>query len=107
MAIVVLNILNPDALIVKTNVARMEDGKRFDAAYLTSLSADAVPPLLASLDSMSEGDRRTVEEALRRRWSSPAEDWRTYNLDRSRARKTVDEELSGSFRLSAGREIRE
>jgi Domain of unknown function (DUF4173) len=95
VAIAVLNVLNPDALIVRTNVARMEAGKTFDAPYLTSLSADAVPPLLASLSSMSGADRRTVEEALRSRWSSPGGDWRTYNLGRSRAREMINEELSG------------
>jgi len=101
VAIAVLNLLNPDALIVKTNVARMQDGKTFDASYLTSLSADAVPPLLASLGSMSEADRRTVEEALRSRWSSSGGDWRTYNLGRSRAREMVNEDLSGNFELTA------
>ncbi len=43
---------------------------------------------------MSEGDRRTVEEALRSRWSSSGDDWRTYNLSRSRARELVNEELA-------------
>jgi len=91
VAIAVLNVLNPDALIVGTNVARMEDEKTFDAPYLASLSADAVPPLLASLGAMGEGDRRTVEEALRSRWISSGADWRTYNLGRSRAQEMVDE----------------
>jgi hypothetical protein len=66
-------------------------GKTFDAPYLASLSADAVPPLLTSLGAMNEEDRRTVEEALRSRWSSSGEDWRTYNLGRSQARGMVDE----------------
>ncbi len=96
VAIAVLNLLNPDALIVKTNVARMEDGKTFDAPHLVSLSADAVPPLLASLGAMSEKDRRTVEVALRGRWSPSGGDWRTYNLHRARAREMVGEGLSGS-----------
>ena len=91
VAVAVLNILNPDALIVRTNVARMENGRTFDAPYLASLSADAVPPLLASLGAMGEGDRRTVEEALRSRWTSSGADWRTYNLGRSRAQEMVDE----------------
>ena len=88
--IAVLNILNPDAFIVRTNVARMEVGKTFDASYLASLSADAVPQFLTSLGAMSEEDRRIVEEALRSRWSSSGEDWRTYNLARSRAREMLN-----------------
>src|SRR3982750_4518589 len=61
-AIALLNALNPDALIVRTNVARMEAGKEFDAPYLASLSADAVPRLLDALSVMNEKDRRAVEE---------------------------------------------
>jgi hypothetical protein len=35
--------MNPDALIARTNLQRLEEGKRFDAYYLTTLSADAAP----------------------------------------------------------------
>jgi hypothetical protein len=97
VAIALLNFINPDALIVRTNVARIEGGKTFDAPYLTSLSADAVPPLLTSLGAMRGEDRRIVEEALRSRWRSTGGDWRTYNLGRSQAREVVSEELSGSL----------
>src|SRR5215212_4684436 len=55
-AIFAINIMNPDALIASTNIDRMEDGKRFDAYYLTTLSADAVPVLVASLPEI--GDTR-------------------------------------------------
>ncbi len=106
VAVAVLNILNPDALIVRTNVARMEAGRTFDAHYLTSLSADAVPPLLASLGAMGEGDRHTVEEALRSRWSSSGGDWRTYNLARSVAHEMVDERFSRSLGESGAPEVR-
>jgi hypothetical protein len=47
--ILAINVINPDALIASTNIDRMEDGKRFDAYYLTTLSADAVPVLVESL----------------------------------------------------------
>lgn len=86
LAIASLNIINPDALIGRTNVARLHAGEEFDAAYLASLSADAVPSLLASLPEMSEADRSVVQSELDGRWSSPEADWRTYNVSRSRAR---------------------
>jgi Domain of unknown function (DUF4153) len=38
--------LNPDALIARTNTARATQGRKFDAAYAGSLSADAVPTLV-------------------------------------------------------------
>ena len=91
-AIFAINIMNPDALIANTNIDRMEDGKRFDAYYLTTLSADAVPVLVESLPEI--GDIRlwkdyTVEQAVVDRWDSRLPDWRTWNLGRSRARQLV------------------
>jgi hypothetical protein len=92
VAIVAINVMNPDALIASTNIDRMEDGKRFDAYYLTTLSADAVPVLVESLPEI--GDTRlwkdyTVEQAVAERWDSRQADWRTWNLGRSRARQSI------------------
>ncbi|HKH39309.1 MAG TPA: DUF4153 domain-containing protein [Rubrobacter sp.] len=91
-AIFAINVMNPDALIASTNIDRMEDGKRFDAYYLTTLSADAVPVLVASLPEI--GDTRlwknyTVKQAVVDRWDARQADWRTWNLGRSRARQLV------------------
>ncbi len=91
-AIFAINVMNPDALIASTNIDRMEDGKRFDAYYLTTLSADAVPVLVESLPEI--GDNRlwkdyTVEQAVVGRWDAREADWRTWNLGRSRARQLV------------------
>ncbi len=41
-----LDMLNPDAFIVRQNLARYARGEELDVAYLGSLSADAVPDLL-------------------------------------------------------------
>jgi Domain of unknown function (DUF4173) len=92
VAIFAINVMNPDALIASTNIDRMEAGKRFDAYYLTTLSADAAPVLLEFLPEI--GDKRlgkdyTVEEAIVDRWDSKEPDWRTWNLSRSRAHDLV------------------
>jgi hypothetical protein len=91
-AIFAINAMNPDALIASTNIDRMEEGKRFDAYYLTTLSADAVPVLVESLPEI--GDNRlwkdfTVEQAVLARWNTKQPDWRTWNLGRSRARHLI------------------
>ena len=91
-AIFAINVMNPDALIASTNIDRMEDGKRFDAYYLTTLSADAVPVLVEALPEI--GDRRmwnghNDEKAVVDRWDSGQADWRTCNLGRSRASQLV------------------
>jgi two-component system, OmpR family, sensor histidine kinase BaeS len=91
-AIFAINAMNPDALIASTNIDRMEQGRRFDAYYLTTLSADAAPVLVESLAEI--GDTRlwkgyTVEQAVADRWESRQPGWRTWNLSRSRARQLV------------------
>jgi hypothetical protein len=91
-AIFAINAMNPDALIASTNIDRKEEGKRFDAYYLTTLSADAVPVLAESLPEI--GDTRlwtgyTVEQVTVDRWGSKQSDWRTWNLGRSKARQSI------------------
>lgn len=52
-----LNLLNPDAFIARTNLARAQasSGPRLDTEYLTrTLSADAVPALLAGMERLSD-----------------------------------------------------
>jgi hypothetical protein len=84
--VAILDALNPDALIVRVNTARRDAPQPLDSAYLTGLSADAVPALVASLPLMSDGDRHRVASYLLRRWSSPpASDWRSWNWARSTA----------------------
>ena len=91
-AIFAINAMNPDALIASTNIDRMEQGCRFDAYYLTTLSADAAPVLVESLPEI--GDTRlwkgyTLEQVVVDRWDSRQPGWRTWNLSRSRARHLV------------------
>ncbi len=91
-AIFTINAMNPDALIASTNIDRMEEGKRFDAYYLSTLSADAVPVLVQSLPKIADTRLRkkyAVEQAVVDRWDSQQSDWRTWNLSRSRARQLV------------------
>jgi len=45
--IAALNVLNPHALIARVNIGRAAAGAEYDSTYLGSLSADAVPALLA------------------------------------------------------------
>ncbi len=91
-AILAINVLNPDAFIAATNIDRMEEGKRFDAHYLTTLSADAVPVIVGSLPEIGERSVRedySVEQAVLRRWDTKPPDWRTWNFGRSRAHQSV------------------
>jgi Domain of unknown function (DUF4173) len=91
-AIVLINAINPDALIARVNVSRLEEGKRFDPYYLTTLSADAAPVLFEALPEIPEerleiGPHLTAEQAIVQRWKQDEADWRTWNLSRSQARR--------------------
>jgi hypothetical protein len=87
-----LNVANPDALIVRTNAyyghLESDDG-RFDQRPLASLSADAVPAIVAALPDMSAQGQRTVIATLQRRYAAGPTDLRTYNWSRDAAREAV------------------
>lgn len=59
-----LHLLNPDAFIVKANVARLGQGRTLDTRYVIGLSADATPALVAALPQLSSEARADVEKAL-------------------------------------------
>lgn len=59
-----LHLLNPDAFIVNSNVARLRSGHTLDARYILGLSADATPALVASLPQLTPDTRTTVVQAL-------------------------------------------
>jgi hypothetical protein len=95
-AVLLINAMNPDALIARANLQRLEEGKRFDAYYITTLSADAAPVLFDALPELSgkriapEADL-TVEEVILDRYRGDEQgDWRTWNLGRTRARHLAE-----------------
>jgi uncharacterized protein DUF4153 len=94
-AILLINAINPDALIARVNLSRLEEGKRFDPYYLTTLSADAAPVLFEALPRIPEerleiGPDFTAEQAIVQRWKQNETDWRTWNLSRSQARRLAE-----------------
>jgi hypothetical protein len=85
--------MNPDALIAKTNIDRLQQGKRFDPYYLTTLSADAVPTIVQSLPEIGQKpvwQDYTLEKEILYKYSTKPKGLRTYNLGRSRAYLAVE-----------------
>jgi hypothetical protein len=86
-----LNLLNPDAAVVRTNVARSLTGKQqMDAYTVRSLSDDAIPMLCAALDKTTGAERANLAAALRLRLTEREEQrkqigWPSWNLSRERA----------------------
>jgi hypothetical protein len=90
LLIAVLHALDPDALIARTNLARAQAGRTFDARYASSLSADAVPQLVAGFSVLNPQDRCTVATRLLERWPLfENRDWRSWSYSRSRAYEAV------------------
>jgi hypothetical protein len=88
----VLNAVNPDALIVRTNLARSSGDGTFDSRYATSLSADAVPELIESLGAMGFHDRSDVARDLKSKWDGVLQpDLRSWSLSRWRARVALSD----------------
>ena len=88
--LVTLNVINPDAFIVRQNLARYQATGKLDAYYLTTLSEDAVPALVRALDQTS-GDERTVlgrhlgSRLKRMDESTQWRSWPSFHLARRRA----------------------
>ena len=88
--IAALHALNPHALIARVNISRAAHGAEVDGSYLRSLSADAVPTLIARLPALPEAERCQVAVMLEKRWSGERPGgWRTWNLSDARARGMV------------------
>jgi hypothetical protein len=84
-----LHVINPDDLIVRTNMQRARAGQTFDATYTASLSADSIPALAVGLPQLSEHDRAAVRQRLlERREEFASHGWRTWNWSRMRAWQT-------------------
>lgn len=93
-AIVVLNAINPDALIARVNVDRAAEGRPIDLAYLLRLSDDAAPTLARELPRL-RGARtefvgpEQVATTLLGRACPDDDDWRSWNRARERANEAV------------------
>lgn len=104
-----LNLINPDVLIVRENMARYqqgilsaaERGDTIDVGYFAQLSEDAVPALLTALPQLNAEDQNVLDNILLQkqevlttdshRWRS----WPSFNLARTRAWDALQTEYGG------------
>jgi len=85
VTVALLDVINPDGLIARTNLGRVGAPQPVDSEYLASLSADAVPALVTGLAALPPAEQQRVRTALATRWSATSPDWRTWNWSRSQA----------------------
>lgn len=86
--VLILNVLDPDAVIARSNLARAAGPQPIDAAYVGSLSADALPVVFAALPALAPADQCALSRALHERWKGRRadEDW---NLSRAAAAREL------------------
>jgi hypothetical protein len=84
-----LNAVNPELLIVRTNVAHAQTSEApFDAKYIANLSADALPWLRSHIDDLPQNQRCEITELVDQRLKVlrlRERDWRSWNLARTKA----------------------
>lgn len=98
-----LQVLNPDALIARTNLQRATEGRRFDARYLGSLSSDAVPELAAHLPQLNPQDSRTIAAQILKQWPpGKSAGLRSWSWSRAKAVEVVENHQSLLERMSGG-----
>jgi hypothetical protein len=108
-----LDLLNPDALIVRQNFRRFQEAgvvagqtavgsswREIDAHYFARLSEDAVPALIAVAGQATGDVRDVIEKDLRSRAGAmhSATDWRrwqSFHLSRSRAYRLLIDRYGG------------
>lgn len=94
-----LNLVNPERLVVAVNVARAERGRAFDVAYHARLSADAVPSLLASSDRLPAAQGAALRAELRAVWRDRMDDrenWRQWTVSYLRAARQAGIRIGGA-----------
>jgi hypothetical protein len=83
-AIFAINVVNPDALIARTNL----DRPNLDVPYLMHLSDDATPELVKALPTLEPQQRDLLMAELESRRQS--QDWRNWNWSRHRAQQALE-----------------
>lgn len=92
LMIAALHLMNPDAFIVRVNVAHAQAARSFDVYYAASLSTDAAPALLEALPTLNKHDRCLIEnEMFQRLPQLQSADWRTWNWSRREALSLLQE----------------
>jgi Domain of unknown function (DUF4153) len=83
-ALIAFSLANPDALIARRNVEHLRDSGRIDVDYLSRLSADAVPALVALPNPLRERALARLSGEL-----AAGDPWSAANLSRRRARNAL------------------
>jgi hypothetical protein len=87
--VALLNVVNVDAMIARTNLARAAAGRPLDIAYLSDLSTDAAPTVAAALGALDPALACPLWRSLRHQTERHPSDWRAWNWSRWRAQRAM------------------
>ncbi|MCX7921590.1 MAG: DUF4173 domain-containing protein [Clostridia bacterium] len=89
---VIINYANVDVIIAKNNIERYYKTQQIDAAYLSSLSYDAVPELTRLLNDKNKGVAAQIENGLylKKEKLDEEKSWQSFNYSKYRAKKELD-----------------
>ncbi|MEO8633683.1 MAG: DUF4173 domain-containing protein [Gemmatimonadales bacterium] len=85
-----LHIVNPERVIVETNLERVAEGQSLDLDYLRSMSTDAVPALVAGAGQLTPKQRTALRTDLGQKAARGEADMRAWHYGRARARRLLD-----------------
>ncbi len=96
LAVISLNLVNPDATIARTNLGRLKQEGSIDLGYATTLSADAVPAILSHIKHLKKNDRVRIINLLSKLHlsSDKSSDWKYWSLARMQAKKQIKQILT-------------
>lgn len=86
--LIIVNVVNPDAFIAKSNIERFDRTGKLDAFYVAQLSVDAESEKIQLYHKLNGDDKIIVEEWLRsnaENLQNNSTNWRSVNLSRVRA----------------------
>ena len=68
LALLALNVVNPDAVIARVNLGRAVQGAPLDTAYLSRLSADVIPTIVNGAMELEASERCALLGQMETRW---------------------------------------
>ncbi|MEX1112649.1 MAG: DUF4173 domain-containing protein [Candidatus Andersenbacteria bacterium] len=92
--LITVNLVNPDAFILRFNLERYSQTGKLDPSYIRELSADAEPWKITMYQQLDGEDKEVVRELLQKqkdKLEKSSTNWQSANLSRARALKLLQE----------------
>jgi hypothetical protein len=92
--LIVINIINPHAFIIRANIEQFNQTGKLDADYVGRLSADAVSGKVELYKKLEGNDKEILRGLLQKqkeRLQESSSDWRSSNYSRNQALKLLQE----------------